>query len=177
MLGEVLDESSGRISGYRVLAADGLDSKIEPRFRTAGSCWRADERYGHVLADHPPGGALYGERRVLMVTDGGDVGPWRGFGVGQSTGRPSAASFGVAGAFYAAARALPRLDTIADVIEYEIDEDEATAGRCGNGGAGKAADPFSRKAQAPASGLRRSPPGECESDGYRAPLGQELAPA
>jgi hypothetical protein len=124
ILGEVLAESSGQITGYRVLAAEGQDSKVEVSFQGRGSMLGAPMSdtgtYWQVIR---PGGTLYGEGQVLMMTEEGEVAPWRGFGVGRPTGRPPAATFGVAGAFYGASGSLSRLGTVANVVEYEIDEE------------------------------------------------------
>jgi hypothetical protein len=126
MQGEVLAESSGQLTGVRVLLADGQDSKVEVSFQGRGQMLGAPMSdvgtYWQVVR---PDGTLYGEGQVLMITDNGERAAWRGFGVGQPTGQPPAASFGVAGAFYGASGDLARLGRVANVIEYEVGQDNS----------------------------------------------------
>jgi hypothetical protein len=58
-----------------------------------------------------------------MVTNTGDVADWVGGGVGRQTGPGYQASFGVWGSFPSATGQLSRLAEVADVVEYEVEED------------------------------------------------------
>ncbi len=68
-----------------------------------------------------PGGELYGEGQVVMMTQDGQMATWTGFGVGRPTGKGFAASYRVAGSFQTASKQLSRLNGLVTVIEYEVD--------------------------------------------------------
>ncbi len=124
MLGERLGESSGRITGTRVLPSEGQQIKIEVSFQGQGTI--LGERitdFGTYSQTMRPGGVLYGERHVLMMIPTGDIADWVGGGVGRPIGAGFKASYGVYGAFHSAHGALERLGTIATAIEYETEED------------------------------------------------------
>lgn len=57
-----------------------------------------------------PGGVLYGEGQVVMLTDDGELAPWIGGGAGRPTGPGYAAK-------------LARLNGVTTAIEYEVEED------------------------------------------------------
>jgi hypothetical protein len=124
MLGEIVAESSGQVAGVRVLVADGLNSRVEVSLRgegrVLGTAMTDTATYEQIVR---PDGTLYGEGQVLMILESGEMAAWRGFGVGQPTGRPPAGSFGVAGAFHGASGELARLGKVATVIEYDVSED------------------------------------------------------
>jgi hypothetical protein len=123
MLGEKLGESSGKITGTRVLSAAGQDTKLEVSFQGRGTLLGVGltdlGTYWQVIR---PGGVLYGEGQVVMMTDDGDLAPWTGFGVGQPTGPGFAASYAVCGSFQTAAPKLARLNGVATAIEYTTAE-------------------------------------------------------
>jgi hypothetical protein len=70
-----------------------------------------------------PGGVLYGEAQEVGVTADGDTATWTGFGVGRSTGKGFAGSFRGSGSFQTASEKLMRLNGVATVYEYEVDEE------------------------------------------------------
>ena len=69
------------------------------------------------------GGVLYGEGHVLMMSPAGDLVDWVGGGVGRPTGPGYKASYGVFGTAQTRSEKLGRLGEVADVIEYEVEED------------------------------------------------------
>ena len=123
MLGEQLGQSSGKLTGTRVLVA-GPETKLEVSFQGRGTMLGQPINdlgtYWHVIR---PGGVLYGEGQVVMLTDDGEIAPWVGGGVGHPTGPGYAASYGVYGAFHGASAKLTRLNGVATAIEYEVEED------------------------------------------------------
>jgi hypothetical protein len=58
-----------------------------------------------------------------MLSKDGDVADWVGGGVGRQTGAGYQASFGVWGSHRMATGRLSPLAEVADVIEYEVEED------------------------------------------------------
>jgi hypothetical protein len=123
MLGEKLGESSGKLTGTRVLAA-GPEPKLEVSFQGRGTLLGVGitdlGTYWQVVR---PGGVLHGEGQVVVMADDGELAPWVGGGVGRPTGPGYAASYGVYGAFRGASGKLARLDGVATVFEYEVTED------------------------------------------------------
>ena len=124
MLGEKLAESSGRITGVRVLPPDAQGVKVEISFQGGGTllgeAMTESATYWQTVR---PGGALYGEGRVLFTTQGGETALWTGFGVGAPTGPAPAAKMGVCGSFQIASPGLARLTGVAAVTEFVVDED------------------------------------------------------
>jgi hypothetical protein len=124
MLGEMLGESSGRLSSVRVLPTEGQEIRVEVSFQGRGSL------LGETITDMGTywqtirlGGVLYGEGHVLMMTQGGDIADWTGFGVGTPTGPAPAASYGVCGSFRTAPQKLARLRRVATATEYDVQAD------------------------------------------------------
>ncbi|WP_443217605.1 hypothetical protein [Pseudonocardia sp. P1] len=70
-----------------------------------------------------PGGILYGEGHVLFMTSAGDIVDWVGGGIGRPIGPGYKASYGVWGSAQTSSEKLARLGQVADVLEYEVEED------------------------------------------------------
>jgi hypothetical protein len=123
MLGEKLGESSGKFSGTRVLSA-GPEPKLEVSFQGRGTLLGIGiTDLGTYWQVFRPGGVLYGEGQVVMITDDGEMAPWIGGGVGRPTGPGFAASYGVTGSFQTASTKLARLNGVVTAIEYEVEAD------------------------------------------------------
>ena len=123
MLGDKLGEASGKFAGIRVLPTEGQQVWLEVSFQGQGTL------LGQQITDTGtyrqtirPGGVLYGEGHVLMMSPTGDVADWVGGGIGRPTGPGYQASFGVSGSFHSATGALAAATEVTDVIEYEVDE-------------------------------------------------------
>ena len=124
MLGERLGEASGKITGIRVLPTEGQQIKLEVSFQGQGTLLgQSITDFGTYWQTMRPGGTLYGEGHVLMLSSTGDVADWVGGGVGRAIGAGFKASYGVYGSFQSAQGALERLGTVATAIEYETEED------------------------------------------------------
>jgi hypothetical protein len=124
MLGERLGESSGKIIGIRVLPSEGQQVWLEVSFQGRGTMLgQAITDTGTYRQTFRPGGILSGEGHLLVMTDTGDVADWVGGGVGRQTGPGYQASFGVWGSFSSAGGPLSRVADVADVAEYEVEED------------------------------------------------------
>ena len=69
-----------------------------------------------------PDGTLFGEGQGIIMTDEGEVVTWRGQGVGRLTGHGMAASWRAAVFGQATSERLARLNAVAGVIEFDVDE-------------------------------------------------------
>jgi hypothetical protein len=127
MLGEQLGEASGSVTGVRVLSADGDDSKMEVSFRGRGEVLGVGiTDIGTFVQTTRPGGVLGGDdSNVLMLTDDGEMVAWKGFGVGKPTGPGFKSSWGAAGSVQTSSQKMGRLNAVATVVEYEVEEDGA----------------------------------------------------
>ena len=124
-LGEQIGEASGKITGTRVVTPlGGHTRQIEVSFQGSGSLLGHDiTDIGTYVQTLRPGGVLYGEGEVLYLTADGQSAQWRGFGVGRPTGPFPAGHFAVCGSTQTESRALRRLNEIATVAEYDVDEE------------------------------------------------------
>jgi hypothetical protein len=126
MLGDRLGESAGMITNARVLPTEGQQIWLEVSFQGSGTLLgQPITDIGTYRQTFRPGGVLYGEGHVLMMAADGGVVDWIGGGVGRPTGPGYKASYGVWGSAQTVSEALVRLAQVADVIEYEIEEDGA----------------------------------------------------
>ena len=147
MLGERLGESSGKFTGIRVLPSEGGQVWLEVSFQGRGTLLGQEiSDLGTYRQTFHPEGVLSGEGHVVIMSDAGDVADWVGGGVGRQTGPGYQASFGTFGSCSAATGALSQLASVADVIEYEVEEDPDVARRQleERVAAVAAADPFLR---------------------------------
>jgi len=96
MLGEKLGEFQGKITGQRVLPADGPGPKVETSFEISGTMLGIEATMmGTYWSTVRPDGTLYGEcpmQGILMTRDG-EVGTWTAAGVGRFTGQGTAVSY------------------------------------------------------------------------------------
>jgi hypothetical protein len=110
-LGEQLGESTGRITGTRVLAPEGQQLKVEVALEGRGTMLGEDiVEFGTYWQTLRPGGVLYGEGINLWMTNDGESVRWEGFGVGHPTGPPPAGHFGVCGSAQTDSQRLARLN-------------------------------------------------------------------
>ncbi len=123
MLGEQLGEASGKITATRVLPSDGPTPNLEISFQGSGKLLGVDiNDFGTYTQTVRLGGAYYGEGQVVLITTDGGVANWTGFGVGRPTGHVPAGTFGVCGSIQTASEKLARLNTVATVVEFRVDE-------------------------------------------------------
>jgi len=129
MLGEMLSESRGKVTGHRVLPSEGLSPKMEISFQESGKLLGMEytER-GTYIAMAGPGGVLYGQGQGIAMTKDGEMATWTGGGVGKMTAR-GGASYRGAIYFQTASPKLARLNGMAVVFEHEVDENDNTHGK------------------------------------------------
>jgi len=79
MLGEKVAESTGRVTGRRVMPG----GKVEVSFEAAGKVLGIEEReIGTYASAMRPDGTLYGEGQGVIMGKGGEQAMWVGSGVG-----------------------------------------------------------------------------------------------
>ena len=124
-LGEIIEESRGKITGQRVLNVKGIP-KMETSFAMEGNYAGVQctdiGTYATVLKE----GMLHGQGQgIVMAKDGQGMASWSGQGIGKFTG-PGKVSF--RGAIYfrtpsaSEGGKLSPLNNIVTVFEYETDE-------------------------------------------------------
>ncbi len=127
MLGELIHEERGKTIGLRVLPSGGDGPKVEVSFQASGKVLGVEETdivtYSSVVR---PGGILFGEGQGVATTKDGDALSWTGQGVGRLTGRGSAARWRGAIYYWTSSQKLARLNGVAGVFEYEVDENGNT---------------------------------------------------
>ena len=122
MLGEIIAELSGQITGTRVLEADGPNPKMEASLQGAGKLLGSEATTMASYSQTFRGGGLYGEGHVVVMTGDGGVATWEGFGIGKQTGPGFSSSWAVCGSFQTETPGLARLNGVATVSEYDSDE-------------------------------------------------------
>jgi hypothetical protein len=97
--------------------------RIEVSLQGSGTVLGEDvTKIGTYVQTLRPGGVLYGEGDVLYITDDDETAQWRGFGVGRPVGPFPAGHFAVCGSSESDSHALRRLNKIAIVTEFDVDE-------------------------------------------------------
>ena len=129
MLGELIGEEKGKITGYRVIPSKGGGQRIEVSGQASGKILGIEERtlvtYWSVVL---PNGFLYGEGQGVVMTKDGDRATW----VGQAAGRfkPGGGAIWRGAVYYqTASPKLARLNGIAVVFEYETDANDNTSAK------------------------------------------------
>jgi hypothetical protein len=127
MLGEMLGQESGKLTGMRVLPSEGGGPKVEASFQASGQLVGVDTTdmgtyWSVVQAD----GTLSGEGQGVVMTRDGGMATWRGQGVGRFTGRGTGVSWRGAIYYQSASPQLARLNSVVGVFEYETDENGDT---------------------------------------------------
>ena len=129
MLGEQIVVEQGKVTGYRVLPSEeGQGPKVEVSFQSAGKILGIEETdmgtYWSVLR---ASGVLFGEGQGVVMTKDGETASWTGQGIGRFTGRGSAVSWRGAIFFQSTSQKLARLNGVAAVFEYDVDQNGNTS--------------------------------------------------
>ncbi|MFZ3168797.1 MAG: hypothetical protein WA130_14375 [Candidatus Methanoperedens sp.] len=130
MLGEIIGETRGKVTGNRVLPSEGHAPKVETSFQGSGKIFGVEVTdMGTYRSAARAVGGLFGEGQGVTMTKDGEVAAWTGQGVGRFTGSGSAVSFRGAVYYQTTSAKLARLNNIAVVFEYETDENGNTHGK------------------------------------------------
>jgi hypothetical protein len=123
MLGEILAEDHGKITGVRVLPSEGQSAKVEVSFQATGQILGVDYTdLGTYQSSLTEAGVLRGKGQGVMMTKDGDTISWSGEGVGKPTGKGFAASWRGVVFYQTTSKKLANLNAIAGVFEHEVDE-------------------------------------------------------
>jgi len=127
MLGEMLGETQGKITGNRVLPSEGPTPKIESSYQGSGRILGVEVTdMGTFWSIFRKEGVLYGEGQGVVMTRDGEMATWKGQGLGRIKGRSTAVSWRGSVLFQTSSQRLARLGSVAVNFEFEVDEDGNT---------------------------------------------------
>ncbi|MFJ5551734.1 hypothetical protein [Streptomyces sp. NPDC093225] len=123
MLGELIGEEIGEVTGVRVLSAEGGHAVLESSYRASGTLLGASvSDLGTYHSANRADGTLFGEGEGVAMTADGDTLTWHGSGVGHLTGSGGVSWRGAL--FYeTTGDRFAQLNGIAAVFEFETDPD------------------------------------------------------
>jgi hypothetical protein len=128
MLGEVVGDLTGKITGQRVLESEGPGPKVESTFKVTGKLVGVDiNMMGTYTATTGADGTLHGRAQgVVMATDGG-MASWTGEGVGWFTDK----GICYRGAIFIQSSHpnFSRLNKVASVFEWDVDNSDNAKGK------------------------------------------------
>ena len=120
MLGELIAQGSGKRSARRVLSTEPV--MVEVSFEGTGQVLGVDAmEIGTYTSTMRTDGSIYGEGDGVLITAGGESLTWKGAGVG-TFGERGAVSYRGAIYYHSASPKFSRLNTVAGVFEFEVDE-------------------------------------------------------
>jgi hypothetical protein len=124
MLGEKILEEKGRVTSTRVLETT-PQPKVETTFEAQGTLLGIEHRtIGTYWSVIQPSGIMYGEGNGVVTTKEGLL-TWKGSGAGKLTAR-GGVSYRGAIYYQTTVERLLRLNGIAVIFEYEVDENGNT---------------------------------------------------
>ncbi len=124
MLGELIGQCAGKVTGIRVLPTQGQYARLEVSLQGQGNLLgQPITEFGTYVQTVRSGGVLQGEAHNVMITSNGEVADWFGGGVGRQTGPGFKSTYGAYGRFDSAQAALAQLEMVATAIEYDVEED------------------------------------------------------
>ena len=129
MLGDLLYEENGQITGTRVLESETGAPRIENSFHATGTLLgvhHTDD--GTYVAVVRPDGTVFGGGQGMLVTENGDVATWTGHGAGRLLAG-GGVSFRGAVYYQTTAEGLARLNGACGVFEYDVDGGGKTVGK------------------------------------------------
>jgi hypothetical protein len=120
MLGELLGETQGKRILRRMLSTEPL--KVEVSFEDSGKMLGIDVNgFGTYSAMVRPDGSLYGEGEGAYTTGDGEMVTWKGSGLGRFKDHGAVSYRGIL-YYRTTSQKLAKLNTVAGVFEYEVDE-------------------------------------------------------
>lgn len=124
MLGEVIGELTGKITGMRVLPME-CCPKIESTFQDTGKILDVDVTdIGTFWSLFKEDGGIYGEGRGMFMTNDGEIVTWTGQGIGNMKGKGS--EYRASIFFNTSSKKLANLNNTMGIVEYSVDEDGNT---------------------------------------------------
>jgi hypothetical protein len=123
MLGEMIGECTGQVSGIRVISTEGQETKLEVSLRGQGTLLgQPIADFGTLVQSVRPGAVLSGDAHHVMMTTNGEVADWSGGGVGQATGAGFKSTWGGYGRFSSPHGAFEPLEAFVTAIEFDVEE-------------------------------------------------------
>ena len=124
MLGKLICEESGTVTGTRVLTAENGNVKVEVSVLQHGKILGlADTQQWTYWSGVRPDGTMYGEGKGLVTLKNGDTATAIGQAVGRAVGKSGAVKYRGAIYFYSKSRRLSPLNKMATVMEYDVAAD------------------------------------------------------
>ncbi len=124
MLGEMIGELKGKITGNRVLSVE-CCPKIESSFQDVGKILDVEVTgTGTFWAIIKEDGGLYGEGQGVIFTNDGEIVTYTAQGIGKIKGK--GAEWRVSVFFDTSSEKLARLNNIMGISEHEIDDEGNT---------------------------------------------------
>jgi hypothetical protein len=122
MLGEILYEAKGKVTGVRVLSSEGGEALVEVSLQVQGRILGVEETslwtyWSKTRSD----GTIYGEGKGVMTTKDGDVVSLIGNGAAKSRGSDGSIHYRGAIYFQTSSQKLSRLNGCTAVHEYDVD--------------------------------------------------------
>jgi len=130
MLGEMYSEEIGQVTGVRVLPTENGAARLEITFQAGGTILGLHSTdMGTYVGTLNSDGTLSGSGQGVIMTEDGGVATWVGHGVGKPTGKGNGVSWRGAVYYQTQSPSLTRLNSIAGVYEFEVDETQKTEGK------------------------------------------------
>ncbi len=124
MLGDMIGELRGQVTGNRVLSAE-CCPKMESSFQDIGKLLDVDVTdIGSFWTIFKEDGGLYGEGQGIFFTNDGEIVSWNAQGVGKMKGK--AAEWRGSAFFNTTSEKLASLNNIVGLFEYSIDQEGHT---------------------------------------------------
>jgi hypothetical protein len=122
MLGEQIGTEHGNVTGYRILPSE-MGPKVEVSFQAAGTILGVEHStLATYVSRMRPDGTVLGEGQGVVRGAKGQMASWVGTGVGKLGPRGQAISYRGAIYYQSASPEWSRLNGVAAVFEYEVDE-------------------------------------------------------
>jgi hypothetical protein len=123
MLGDKINELTGKITGTRVLPRKGGGITVEVSFAGQGKLLGVDTaEVGTYESNMTPAGVLNGKGQGFVRSNDGDALMWTGAGVGKPTGKGLAATWRYTWIMQTTSSRWSRLNGVLGVGEWEVDE-------------------------------------------------------
>jgi hypothetical protein len=130
MLGELIYEQKGKVTGQRVL--DVSPPRVETSFSATGTLKGAItvSEMGTYWSEARSPGILYGEGQgIVMSNHGTEVATWKGSGIGRMSGSGMVSFRGAIYWSTTSTGKLAALNNLVGVYEYEIDDGGNTSAK------------------------------------------------
>lgn len=120
MFGELIAQGSGKRNVRRILSIEPVT--VEVSFEGKGQVLGVDAgEIGTYTSTIRSDGTIYGEGKGVVITADGDSLTWKGAGAG-TFGERGAVSYRGAIYYHSASPKFSRLNTVAAVFEFDVDE-------------------------------------------------------